>query len=80
MKESVHTNTMHGHEVSNYPDGTPLEQPVYVEDKMQRLDININGKAKVIRFNDQSYEGRVFGELHIAEVAINRPIQHPSVD
>ncbi|MGC6509160.1 MAG: NADase-type glycan-binding domain-containing protein [Myxococcota bacterium] len=53
-------------------DGSPLEQSVFIEDKMQRVDIKVNNKAKVIRIQvDQSYEGRVFGELHIAEVAIN---------
>ena len=51
-------------------DGTPLEQPVYVEDKMQRLDININGKAKVIRFKSTKATKAVSLE-NLREAAIN---------
>lgn len=53
-------------------DGVPLEETFYIEDKMSRVDLKIDAKAKKIRIQiEQAYEGRVFSELHIAEMAIN---------
>lgn len=54
-------------------DGVEVGEPVHIQDKMQRVDVplkDISGKTVRIAV-EQVYEGIVFSEMFIAEVAVN---------
>jgi hypothetical protein len=52
--------------------GEPVEREVVIENRMYRVDIPIEGQARRVRVDvTDVYEGGVFSQLHIAEVAIN---------
>jgi hypothetical protein len=53
-------------------DGVPLPKPVAIEDKVQRLDIDIGQRGRKVRMVvSETYEGFVFRDLFISEVAVN---------
>ena len=55
-------------------DGKPTGGPVILEDKMHRSTINVGTRGRKVRIAIQdAYEGIVFTDTHIAEVAINFP-------
>ncbi len=55
-------------------DGKPHGNPVILEDKMHRSTVYVGARARKIRLKIQdAYEGIVFTDTHIAEVAINFP-------
>ena len=52
--------------------GEPVSRELVLEDRMHRLDIPLEGKARKIRIQVKDrYEGMVFSDLFIAEVGIN---------
>ena len=55
-------------------DGKPHGNPVILEDKMHRARVDVNARGRKVRLTIQdAYEGIVFTDTHIAEVAINFP-------
>jgi hypothetical protein len=52
--------------------GEPVTKEIVLEDRMHRLDIALAGSARKVRVKvKDSYEGMVFSDLFIAEVAVN---------
>ena len=55
-------------------DGTPVGNPRVLEDKMQRADIALNATGSKVRVEIvDAYEGIVYSETYVAEIAINFP-------
>ncbi len=55
-------------------DGKPHGGPVVLEDKMHRRVVNVGKRGRRIKFQIiDTYEGVVFTDTHIAEVAVNFP-------
>ncbi len=53
-------------------DGTPHGGQLTVEDEVARLDVPVGAKGRVVRIQiERAYEGGVFSDLYIAEVAID---------
>lgn len=54
-------------------DGAPQGEPLRLQDEMQRKDIDLGGvSGKVVRIEVQeAYEGGVFADMYIAELAVN---------
>ena len=53
-------------------DGKPVGEPIRLTDEMQRRDLEVNVTGKVVRIEVvEAYEGGVFGDMHLAEVAVN---------
>lgn len=61
--------------------GEPVEREIVIEDRMYRVDIPIEGRARRVRIDvSDVYEGGVFSQLHIAEVAINFNSSRSAID
>ena len=59
-------------------DGAAVGDPVRLEDKMQRVDIPLEARGRKVRVVvTEVYEGIVFSDLFISEVAINFPDRGP---
>jgi hypothetical protein len=55
-------------------DGVVQGKPVRLQDQMQRVDIPVDVTGRKVRFVvDETYDGIVFAELFITEVAVNFP-------
>jgi hypothetical protein len=55
-------------------DGKEVGKPLRLEDRMQRVDVPVSVTGRKVRFLiDETYEGIVFQELFITEVAVNFP-------
>jgi hypothetical protein len=53
-------------------DGKPFGGQVSVEDEVQRIDVPVGASGRVVRVQvDRAYEGGVYSDLFIAEVAID---------
>jgi len=53
-------------------DGEPAGEPIRLVDKMQRLDVPLEGTGRRVRLQvDEVFEGIVYSDLYIAEMAIN---------
>jgi hypothetical protein len=56
-----------------YVDGAKVGEPVHVQDRMQRVDVplkDVTGRTVRVAV-EQVYEGIVFSDMHIAELAVN---------
>ena len=52
--------------------GGPVTKELVIEDRIHRLDVPLSGKARKVKITiKDSYEGMVFSDLFISEVAIN---------
>lgn len=57
-----------------YLDGQPVGEPQRLQDKIQRLDVPVKGTGRKVKIEVvESYEGFVFTDLFIAEVALDFP-------
>jgi len=55
-------------------DNKVVGKPVVLEDRMQRVDIKVGATGRNIRIKvEDAYEGIVFTETYIAEIAVNFP-------
>jgi len=53
-------------------DGKPQGEPVRLQDEMQRKDIAVDATGRVVRIEvDEVFEGLVYPDLYIAEMAVN---------
>ncbi len=53
-------------------DGKPIGEPIRFQDEMQRKDIPVDVQGRVIRIEvDEVFEGLVYPDLYIAEMAAN---------
>jgi hypothetical protein len=61
-------------------DGKPVGDQLTLLDKMQRVELPVGASGRKLRITiDESYEGMVFADLFIAEVAINFPSNERAV-
>lgn len=59
-------------------DGEPVEGPIRLQDNMKRWDLRIQAEGRRVRIEFlEVFEGFVYADLHIAEVAVNFPEQQP---
>jgi len=62
-----------------YIDGEPAGGPVRIQDEMKRWDLRVQGNGRRVRVEFvEVFEGFVFSDLHIAEVAVNFPDRTPT--
>jgi len=60
------------HTISLWVDGKQVGNPIRVLDEMQRLDLPVGLTGRVVRVTvDEVYEGFVYSDCYIAEVAVN---------
>ncbi len=60
------------HTITISLDGEPLGNPIRILDEVKRLDVPVGQSARVLRIDiDEVYEGFVFTDCYIAEVALD---------
>lgn len=65
--------------VQIYIDGEPAGGPIRLQDEMRRWDLNVSGTGRTVRIEfTEVFEGFVYPDLHIAEVAVNFPDREPA--
>lgn len=64
--------------VQIYIDGEPAGGPIRLQDEMKRWDLRVEGEGRRIRIEFvEVFEGFVYPDLYIAEVAVNFPDRTP---
>ncbi len=69
-----HRESARPSKIQIYVDGEPSGEPVRVDDGLRKVEVPVTGSGRKIRVEVvEAYEGFVYQNLHIAEIAVNFP-------